>query len=63
MWVRPTSDPSRAIVIDPVTKRRIPPEGIQVPDNHFAYLRMIRMRDLEVFTPAPAVPASSSQKA
>jgi hypothetical protein len=53
MWVRPTSDPSRAVVIDPLTKRRIPPDGIQVPDHSLPHLQLIGFGDLERFDPKP----------
>lgn len=46
MHVKPTKDPTRAVVINPYTRRRIPADGITVPDVDVEFLRMISHGDL-----------------
>lgn len=63
MHVKPTSDPSRAKVRDPVTKQFLPPEGLTIVDvdgvpSDPYWQRLLRDKDVEVVKPADIKPPS-----
>lgn len=63
MFVKPSDDPSRAVVRDPVTQQIVPSEGMDVPDHDAYWVRLLRDGDVVLAERPDAVDAETAQSA